>query len=48
MTLTHGQTARLRQLNKANFTKLGPDRQVAAIRQWIQGCCWVDDWNGSD
>lgn len=34
-TFTHGQTTKLRTINKGHFTGLAPARQVSAIRQWI-------------
>lgn len=36
MAFTHGQTAKLRDINKGNILKLAPDRQVSAINTWIE------------
>lgn len=35
MSFTHGQTAKLKTINKAHFTGLAPARQVSAITNWI-------------
>jgi hypothetical protein len=35
MTFTHGQTAKLATIVKGNVLKLSPDRQVGAIKVWI-------------
>ena len=35
MLFTHGQTTKLKTINKGNFTGLAPARQVSAIANWI-------------